>query len=68
VIQDLPNDARSTDSSQDVQPLVYFAVGAAWAVVALGLWRQARHEEARRKVRVVSSRLLSQVFPYGSRL
>ena len=59
------HDSLNPGRSEETEPLVYFAVGVAWAVVAYGLWRQARREDVRRKVRAVSSKLLSQVFPNG---
>jgi len=68
VAQGLPNPSHHPERAREVDPLVYFAVGVAWAVVALGIWRQARREDARQRVRAVSSRLLSQVFPNGVRL
>jgi hypothetical protein len=57
-----PYNSRRSD---ETEPLVYFAVGVAWAVVAYGLWKQSRRDEARRRVRDISSKLLSQVFPNG---
>jgi hypothetical protein len=59
------NEPLQPRRSDETEPLVYFAVGVAWAVVAYGIWRQARREDARRKVREVSSKLLAQVFPHG---
>jgi hypothetical protein len=68
VTEGYPIQPDPAGRTREVEPLVYFAVGVAWAVVAAGIWRQARRGDARRRVRVVSSRLLSQVFPNGVRL
>jgi hypothetical protein len=59
------HDSFNSRRSEETEPLVYFAVGVAWAMVAFGVWRQVRREDARRKVRDVSAKLLSQVFPNG---
>lgn len=58
---------ESSGARKDMERLVYFAVGAAWAAMMLGVWHQIRREEARRRVRDISSRLLAQVFPPGVR-
>jgi hypothetical protein len=58
-------DFEASERAEEVDPLLYFAVGFAWAVVAFGIWRQAKREDSRRRTRLVSSRLLSQVFPRG---
>ena len=63
--QGFDSDSDSAERPNEVEPMVYLAVGVAWAVVALGIWRQARREESRRRMRSISSRLLAQVFPNG---
>lgn len=55
------------DLSREVQSLLWLAAGAAWALVAVKSWSQARRLDARRRTQVVSNRLLRQVFPDGIR-
>ncbi len=55
-----------TDSSREVESVLWLAAGAAWAIVALKAWSQAKRADARRRTLTVSNRLLRQVFPSGS--
>ena len=58
-----PPDDQGNRAIENAVMLGFFVV-----LVAAGIWHQARREDARRRVRAVSSRLLSQVFPHGVRL
>jgi hypothetical protein len=58
---------RQRDSAREVEAVLWVAAGAAWAVVALKAWSQARRVDARRRTRLVSDKLLQQVFPHGLR-
>jgi hypothetical protein len=60
-------DRRRDDVSREVESLLWLAAGAAWALVALRAWSEARKADARRRVFAVSERLLRQVFPHGIR-
>ncbi len=53
------------EAGREVEALLWVAAGAAWAVVALKAWSQAKRADARRRTHVVSDRLLHQVFPNG---
>jgi hypothetical protein len=50
-----------------LQAVLWLAAGAAWAVVAAKAWSESKKGEARRRARVVSERLLNEVFPDGIR-
>ncbi|MGI9146321.1 MAG: hypothetical protein ACR2IK_07230 [Chloroflexota bacterium] len=50
-----------------MKPLLLLAAGAAWALVALEAWNQTHKVEARRRMFLISDRLLKQVFPNGIR-
>jgi len=54
---------KPTDTTRDVESLLWLAAGAAWALVALRAWNQTKKIDARRRTWSISDRLLRQVFP-----
>ena len=53
------------ESAREIESLLWLAAGAAWAIVAIKAWGQAKKSEARRRTLNISDRLLGQVFPNG---
>ncbi len=58
-------DGGRDDSAREIESLLWLAAGAAWAIVAIKAWGQAKKLEARRRTLSISDRLLGQVFPNG---
>ncbi|MBV9544243.1 MAG: hypothetical protein JOY61_07680 [Chloroflexi bacterium] len=65
---DLTSFSRpSRERAHGLEALLWLAAGAAWAIVAAKAWSESKKGEARRRTRVVSDRLLNDVFPNGIR-